>query len=719
MPESNLRFTKAQEQELIGYLDQRIDSLLTTNKDRFDADKKSERAYERDMTERLDEPIFQRENHNIPLTSLVVDHFATRSEEEITGAENFFNTRPKGGTSPDESMATSRFLRDKLDGEDQLRNALNQSYRCVFTQQAVPYKAVHKKEVDEWEEHGRIALFDRLANDFVRAEGGEYLLYGEIEWLQDAEIAPNGEERPAYVPKGATEAKVEAVVVEAEPGDPRLEGTQYTWVELDEPITRRTVLTQGPRSLMIEADRFLAPMNVASLDDADIIVEWYDRSTQWVRNSWLEAKGRPAWKDVEAQYKNGDASEKSDSGVDGGDGAGDGEGHRNTLTDERKEGLEFEDMNPMHRIYEIWLVRPIKKGGKAVRYMIRYDRKNQQLIYYEYASVMLPRPKMRHPYTTVSLNPKPNRWWGPSLVELIEQDQMFIDRQFCRYAYRNSIASNPIIKYDPEKTVEQKEWRDVHPFEIITPQEGVALGEILEAFVFPAAENNTKDLIERVIFFVQLWLGISNLAQGDSSQMPANPTAFGQDMMLREAGKLSKRWSRRIISGIESHVEKLAYIALDTMSDKETFIYSDGNEDVEGYLERQQVESASLAVELVVAKEKTQMTIEANRLSEELILKYMEMDPITRSRVRPLYKKNLIALGYEDVEDLLPMPDAQEILAYHEEQQRQKQMEEETMRQQLETGGDSQKNGSPRPKNTASQAKKPPQTQSPASGPRG
>jgi hypothetical protein len=715
MPESHLRLSRDQEQELIAYLDHRITSLEGTNKDRIDADKDSRRAYERDYSKRASEPIYMRSNHNIPLTSLVVDHFASRSEDEITGQSPFFDMRPKGETTPDEAMAGSRFLRDKLDGDGRLRKAINDSYQSCFTQRAVIFKAVHRQETDTWKEYGRIALFDRFTQNFARAQDGQYVLYDESPWDAVQDVTPEGEDVVMYQSAIAPDVRLPEALYRAKPGDEvfNREGVQYVWAELDKPIERSAVLEKGARSIMVESDKFLAPMNVKSLDDADCLIECYDRSVEWVENNWLKAPGREPWKDAKVTYLYGDGAEKRNQSIN------QEGGQKTTRSDVDDEDKQYEDMNPMHRIYEAWLVRPLKPGEKPTRFMVRYDKKNQRLIYYEYASSMLPRPTMRHPYSSACLNPKPNRWWGESLVEIITQDQEAIDRQMNRWMYRNSIATNPIIKYDPEKTVEQKEWTEVKPFEVLTPLNGVALSEIIEAFVFPQAEMNTKDIIDRIIFFVQLWLGISNLAQGDSSQMPANPTAFGQDMMLREAGKISKRWSRRLIAGIENHIEKLAYIELDTMGEREPYIYSDGNQDLVDYLERQSVESLNLKIELVVTAEKTQLTIEANRLAEEIVLKYNEHDPLTKLRVRALYKKNLMTLGYEDTEEILPMPTPEDILAWQEAQQEQADLERRQIEAQI--ASQTQQNNAPagggdKPKNRDSQKKKPPERPSPTRG---
>ena len=699
MPESNLRLSADEETELIQYLTQRISSLERDNDERIQADRKSEKDYENDKSYR-DDPIYKKSNLSIPLTSLVVDHFSSRSEEEITGSAPFFNNRPKGNVSPDIAMATCRFLRDKLDSDARLRDALNGTFHPIFTQRAVILKAIYKKEVDEWEDHGRIALFDKTAGEFamhrkVDAATGDdeitYVLYGEGEWQQDIDVNPEGAQVIIWRNAIAPDVKLTDEEYRAAPGDPIFEQGKYEWAELDEPIIQQEVLCKGAKSIMVDSSKFLAPMNVESLDDADILVEKYDRTTAWVKKRWLKGKGREKWSKVKDTYEAGNASPKTNNATE----------HSDENETRDAEELGFDTETQLHPLHEVWLTRDVKGTGTPQRMCIFFDLKNAKLIYYEYSATLLPRATMRHPFDSVCIWAKKNRWWGLSMVEMLSQYQIFIDLHFNRWAYRNAIATNPIIKYDPEKTVEQKEFFDLEPFEIVTPTGNASMAEIFEAFVLPTSEHNTKDLIDRVVYFVQLWLGVSNLAQGDGSQMPANPTAYGQDMMLREASKISKRWSRRIIIAFQSHVKKLAMIELEMMDQKAQYAYSDGNDDIVEYLERSAVEGMDVGIELVLTKDQSQITIEANRLAEELITKYAMYDPIMKIRVRPLYKKSLMSLGYEDVEDMLPVPSAEEIEAF-------------AMAPPVDEDGNPIEGGA-----DANQTPKPPKAPSPASGPRG
>ena len=63
------------------------------------------------------------------------------------------------------------------------------------------------------------------------------------------------------------------------------------------------------------------------------------------------------------------------------------------------------------------------------------------------------------------------------------------------------------------------------------------------------------------------------LLTGDYSDVPQNTTLGGQEATLREASKLSKRWTRRIKVGYEEHIEKLLAICIATMDPVEVYTY--------------------------------------------------------------------------------------------------------------------------------------------------
>ena len=91
MKETNLKLTEKQETDLVDYLMDRMEQLKTDNKERIDSDRLSWNKYENDRSDRFQhDTIWAHSNVPIPLTSLVVDHFLARAEDEITGSSPYF-----------------------------------------------------------------------------------------------------------------------------------------------------------------------------------------------------------------------------------------------------------------------------------------------------------------------------------------------------------------------------------------------------------------------------------------------------------------------------------------------------------------------------------------------------------------------------------------------------------------------------------------------------
>ena len=85
MKSTSLVLSAEQEEDLVDYAIKRIASLEEDNKERIDADELSWDTYENEREDR-EVGIFSHSNTPVPLTSLVVDHFVSRAEEDLTGA---------------------------------------------------------------------------------------------------------------------------------------------------------------------------------------------------------------------------------------------------------------------------------------------------------------------------------------------------------------------------------------------------------------------------------------------------------------------------------------------------------------------------------------------------------------------------------------------------------------------------------------------------------
>ena len=116
MKETNFILNEKQEEDLVEYALDRVEQLKQDNLERMDSDKLSWKTYDNDRDDRPNpESIFGQSNVSIPFTSLVVDHFLARAEDEITGSSPYFKFNPQGPTDLPMAASFDNYFHWKLE----------------------------------------------------------------------------------------------------------------------------------------------------------------------------------------------------------------------------------------------------------------------------------------------------------------------------------------------------------------------------------------------------------------------------------------------------------------------------------------------------------------------------------------------------------------------------------------------------------------------------
>lgn len=634
----HFNFVKSQEDALIQFLNKRIPALAKDNKERIEADKKSDKDYRNSKAYRAKAGgLFTHENMSIPLTSYVVDHFSARTEDEIFGRSPFCQFAPEGPSDTSAARGLDRFANYRLFKVGRNDEALMEAQNSQWTHRAQILKAIFHEDADEWDEMNVNVLHDATTGTPIEILNHGFIVEG----------------RDAFVPTldPITGAQVDAL--EADPTF-KFDPTRHVYAPTQTPIRMREVREAGAKSCEVDSDCFLAPTDATSLDVAPIIVEFYDKPRHWMNERFWS---RPwlTWEQFNAQLSERNSKRKTP-------------GERAEVSQDGGE-MNNDPENATFAIEEIWLERDILGWGKPQRVVIWRERKTKAIIDIEYQKKIT--PTGRHPYTAIAPW-KPHGakyWWGYSIPEMLEPFQDYIDKQWNRHSFRNAINSNPIVGEHPEAVVGKKSFRELKPFDTVTLEEGQTMQDWLEVFVFPKLDLDTQDLIEKAIYWVNFWLGISNIARGDYSDVPQNTTLGGQEATLREASKLSKRWTRRIKSGYEEHIEKLLAICIATMDPEEVYTYLENDAEQSAWMVRDvpmgvlpsgdpmpTLAELKINVKLLVGREDGTQGLQQQQMAMQLIERYFSYPPVMQQAVRPVYKKSLFLLGYDDVDTLLPPP---------------------------------------------------------------
>ncbi len=619
MKQTNLRLSYEQEKKLVKYALERVEQLKEDNRERIENDKVSWKAYHNDRTDRVGyDGIFNQSNLSVPMTSLVVDHFMARAEDEITGTSPYFKFEAQGAADIDMAEAFDKYFNWKLEDKAETRERLEESYLHLFIQRALVLKSTYKEDVSTWYDYERNGLFNNMTGQFEEIPGEGPIIEGESQFIPEMNpMTGESELRLATDPSFVMTPGV------------------HQFQPLPQGVPTQQVKYKGPRSEVVDSDRFLCPSNAESVDDADIVVELYDKDLRWVKEMFLERE----WCSFGDFYNlvNKDANPRSPI----------------EKNEERTENLDFDnEENPSVQILECWMKRDVLGTGTPQEFCVFIDPETKKPIYYEFVAKLTPDNKV--PYTAVSIGRERNKWCGRSLPERISSFQEYVDKQFNSQSYRNELAANPVVGVNPQAVEDEPEDVELHAGKIFELKDQYGIDDFLQFSAIPNVDIKTQELIDFVFGIVQLWLGVSNMAQGDYQALAPANTATGVEATLREASKIGRRWMRRIVRGFEEHLTKLVQVAMATMDEEEVFEYMEGDVRAFGVMTPEAIRDIGINVRVMLSQDQGQRAIEKANLALQTQERYFQSPPEMRPFMRPMLKRILDAMGFEKTDELLP-----------------------------------------------------------------
>ena len=619
MKSTNLRLTEKQENDLVDYLMDRLDQLQVDNKERIESDRMSWNTYQNDRSDRVQhDTIWANSNVALPLTSLVVDHFLARAEDEITGSSPYFKFNPQGPSDLPMAESFDRYFNWKLETRGRVRERLEESYLHIFIQRAAIMKSVYEEKKSIWFDYERNALFNKETDEFE-----ELLDYGPI-------IEGDANFSPVMDPgSGAMELRLD--------DDPSfaLRPEIHEFRPYPEGVPTEQIKYRGPRTVVVDSDRFLCPSNVENIEDADAMMELYDKPIRWVKDMFYEREWLGFDKFSNMIKKDATPQSETDKNRD------------------YKENLSFDDDKfPMVQIVECWISRDVLNTGMPQDFVVFLEPQSRKAIYYEYAAKVTPDNKI--PYTAIAIGKHKNHWWGPSLPEKIYTFQQYIDKQFNSQSYRNELAANPIVGVNPQAVEDEPDEVELSPGKVFHLKDQHTIEDFISAVQLPNHDMNTQNMIDFVFGLVQLWLGVSNMAQGDYQALAPANTATGVEATLREASKIGRRWMRRIVRGFEEHLTKLVKVSMATMEQPEVYQYMEGDVQQFATMSPDMVKELDMNVTVILSRDQGQRAIEKAQLALQVQERYFNYPPELRTFTRPMLKRMLDAMGYENTDELLP-----------------------------------------------------------------
>lgn len=646
---TNFRLTQEEEQKTVDYLILRKGTLLSDNKDRVDMDKEAWDRYQLDVNRRQSDQgsIWPLSNIPIPVFPMVIEHFVSRCEDSTTGDEPYFSFDPVGGKDRDKALVYDNYFNWKFK-QGKIHDKLLEAHLPSFLQKAHILKAVYDRQEASWIDFDKTILFNidpetKQTGAAVDWPNHGPIIQGEDEFIDQPDPIAAAHADPEGVASGAVQIPMRQHLK----ADPTfvLNPNVHRWAPATDGIKRRKTIYAGAKTENVPSDRFYMAMDAEGVQETDVTLELQDRNLNWIGNNWID---RPwaRWSDWKTKLDHGDASAKTE---------------KELQTDNRiqrePENRGFDNVNPVRKILEFWVRRDVKGDGDGTpqEFVIFIDEATRTAIFYEWWAKVC--PDMRRPYSIIAISKLPNRWHGKSIYEKGRDLFTAIDRMWNGEFYRTLQQANPPKGGDKTVAIEEPDTIEHNPSKFYELHPGKDINMLLQYAKIPDTNGRSQMLLEYMVFWIQLWLGISNLAQGDYQAVNTNTTKYGIAKTLEQSSMLGRRWIRRVIAAIEDNLTKLVMLTVATMPQnaQETFEYAEGDQRIEGTLSGGEIRSLNMHVELVLGQSAEKDDIDRCNTAIEFQQKYFgQLNPEVRQAMRPLILECLQMLGFKNEEELLP-----------------------------------------------------------------
>lgn len=646
---SNLALTQMQEQKLIAYLGSKRESLEQDNAERIKIDASAWCNYWLDVRNRAstDGTIYPLSNIPIPVFAMIAEHFVSRIEDSTSGEQPYWHFEAVGKREQ-EARDYTNYFGWKLD-QGGVHTAMLDSQLPTVIQSASVQKATYTKEQISWIDREARVLHDKRTNEPVETITHGPVIENEDQW--DARPDPVGAFGQIANGIGGlmgmqpVQPKMRQHLV----NDPTVifDDQVHEWRSPPGGLKRTQVVFSGAQSQHIRYDRIFCAMEAESFERSDVM-ELQDRTLDWFRANWLE---RPwaTWTQYEPSLKTGDTTQKTNTSATG-------LGRTPNSVDPKIENRTYDTVNPVRRIAEFWVERDVLGDGTLPpqRFVCWYDIDLMILVNYEWQAKVC--PDLRRPYTVTALSKPPNRWCGMSIWQRGRGLFEGVDRLFNGEFYRTLQQANPPKGGDPTAAEEEPDEIAHDPTKYWRLKPSRTIDDLLSYAKVPDTNQRTQQVMEFIIFWIQLWLGVSNIAQGDYAAVPANSTATGISKTLQEASLLGRRWIRRKLDADQEHLTKLVKIIIATIDQnaEEIYEFTDGDRRMAATIMGAEVRTLNIHVEVIEQQHFKEQDIARCKAAIEAIGSFFaQLNPAVRQVMLPFYVEILQDLGFKSAAEQL------------------------------------------------------------------
>lgn len=619
--------TEAEERKLVDYAIDRVASLRADNSARIKADQLAQKAFDNSREDRQARGgVWVRNNLVLPLTSMICESFTSRAEDDICGELPFYQFRPQGAKDGTLAMEVDNYFKWKFGSEQaDLQPKLQDALLATFIRRAAVMKVIWQEDRCEFLDSDTKILHDKTTGNPVRildAQTGEGKYVSENDpWDESMESDGAGGQ------VARSKLRADSTVT--------WDDDLHEFKEPPKALLREKMRYLGANVALLDSDAFLCASNEQSVTKANFKAELYDKTLSYIKTMFLD---RPwcRWADYRKSYAQQTATPKTQI-------------QRNA----HAENLGFDEKTKAIGLVECWVKRDVLGWGRPQEFQVIIDPLKRKAIFYEFQAKLC--PDLKDPYVAIAVAPHCGYWWGYNMPEMLQQFQDYCDLQFNRHSARNARNANPIGMFWPENSEEQPDDLELGDGGLYRGKKTVTdINKFIQWAEIPNLDMDTQELLTFVTEWVQRWLGVSDISQGDYSDVKDNATLGGIKASLANSSKLGRRYERRIRNGYVEIILKMVELQCDQLDRAEVYEVSDGESVELATMTPEQLRGITVHVSLVMGQTVTEEDIKMQTLAKDTVAEYFALAPDVRLASRPIYVKLLTDFGMKDAERLLP-----------------------------------------------------------------
>lgn len=558
---------------------------------------------------------------------------AAKIEDDLCGSSPWFAAMPMKPQNADLSKQVERKVQEEAD-KSNLRMTLSESIRVALTEGERVVKVTHVFDATTYYSSDTV-LHDQEGTPIITRTGEH--IFPKDGFFENPMV--KGEMRLKKDPTFVMPMDPQGNIKKDAAGRPL---ASY----LTNPLIRKQLVRHdGLDASGLFCEDFIYPINVASLDDADIMAHSYDDVLEKVQRLYEKTGFDEEYGHL---FPTKPLAQRSLPNAE--------LGERNVAA-----ATSLEKIN----IHEAYIRCDADEDGEDEWIFLVLDINARKPLYAEYLGVM----NMKKPPFVMlrGLESVPGRAYGLGIYKLLEHENLYIDLCFNRIALKNAKeASVTFIHRDG--TEETKAGLEMVLGDKKIYHIPANVSDTYNKNNPPIFRVNLAELdefaiehMERMIEACMLTVGISAADSGSAGQQIGGDTATAVRNIERTGNTLQRTTENMIADDINAIMDLAVDCVLENMDDQE--VAMDPETGMLSTLDKEEIRTLDRDVRLLLTKARSAESIAVNTAAMAVVEGYYAKPPSMRKRTRMFCINLLKNYDVQDADDLLEEPTDEELQA--------------------------------------------------------